>query len=208
KFLTIKPSLQAGLDNLGKWYRKTDNSDAYFICLDFEMLNPSIKMAYFVDKWDAKWVEAGKKSLESRFNKYLVAHSNAEVNTATSGEPLPSTARPTAGCYGSSWMRSAVQAHQAASLANQDPYQELKSYLEAPLEDLDDGEVVRWWGHHILTYPILSWMAQDYLAIPGSSVAAEQAFSSGGITGAARHNHLLPDVFEALQLLKSTYCNG
>ncbi|KDQ49392.1 hypothetical protein JAAARDRAFT_91682, partial [Jaapia argillacea MUCL 33604] len=50
---------------------------------------------------------------------------------------------------------------------------------------------------HASTYPILSHMAHDYLAIPGSSVAAEQAFSSGDITGTAQCNHLRPDVFEA-----------
>lgn len=51
-------------------------------------------------------------------------------------------------------------------------------------------------------------IAKDYLAIQGSAVASERAFSSGGITGTARRNSLLPEVFEALQLLKSAYRQG
>ncbi|KAG2336034.1 hypothetical protein BDR05DRAFT_897305 [Suillus weaverae] len=41
-----------------------------------------------------------------------------------------------------------------------------------------------------------------------SAVASEHVFSSGGITGTARRNSLLPEVFKALQLLKSAYREG
>jgi len=51
-------------------------------------------------------------------------------------------------------------------------------------------------------------MARDYLAIQGSSVPSEQAFSSGGLTGTSLRNHLSPATFEALQILKSAYRNG
>jgi len=33
KFTEIVPAVRAGLDNLKKWYRKMDETDAYFICL-------------------------------------------------------------------------------------------------------------------------------------------------------------------------------
>lgn len=51
-------------------------------------------------------------------------------------------------------------------------------------------------------------MARDYLAIQGSATPSERAFSSGGLTGTKRRNRLKPEVFEALQLLKSGYRNG
>jgi len=51
-------------------------------------------------------------------------------------------------------------------------------------------------------------MARDYLAIQGSAVPSECAFSSGGITAAACHNRMSADTFESLQLLKSAYRNG
>jgi hypothetical protein len=51
-------------------------------------------------------------------------------------------------------------------------------------------------------------MARDYLAIQGSSTAAERAFSSGTLTGTKLRNRLSAKFFEVLQLLKSGYRNG
>ena len=50
-------------------------------------------------------------------------------------------------------------------------------------------------------------MAPDYLAILGSSVPSERAFSSGGLTGTSLRNRLASEIFEALQILKSAYKN-
>jgi hAT family C-terminal dimerisation region len=61
---------------------------------------------------------------------------------------------------------------------------------------------------HSVQYPTMAKIAKDYLAIQGSAVASERSFSRGGITGTARRNCLLPETFEALQLLKSAYCQG
>jgi hAT family C-terminal dimerisation region len=51
-------------------------------------------------------------------------------------------------------------------------------------------------------------MARDYLAIQGSSVPSERAFSSGGLSGTLLRNRLSPATFEALQILKSAYRNS
>jgi len=51
-------------------------------------------------------------------------------------------------------------------------------------------------------------MACDYLAIQGSSVPSERAFSSGGLTGTSLRYRLTPATFEALQILKSAYRNN
>jgi len=51
-------------------------------------------------------------------------------------------------------------------------------------------------------------MACDYLVIQGSSTPSERVFSSGGLTGTARWNRLLTEIFESLQILKSAYRNG
>ncbi|KAJ7217985.1 hypothetical protein GGX14DRAFT_599060, partial [Mycena pura] len=51
-------------------------------------------------------------------------------------------------------------------------------------------------------------MARDYLAIQGSSTSAKRDFSGGVLTGTKLQNWLSPDLFEALQLLKSGYRNG
>ena len=46
--------------------------------------------------------------------------------------------------YGYAWMREAVGACQAADRSRVDPREELKVYLEVPLEVMDD--IVEWWG--------------------------------------------------------------
>jgi hypothetical protein len=33
KFVDIKDAIHAGMANLAKWYRKTEDTDVYFICL-------------------------------------------------------------------------------------------------------------------------------------------------------------------------------
>ena len=59
-----------------------------------------------------------------------------------------------------------------------------------------------------MQYPTLSHMARDYLAIQGSAVPSEHAFSSGALTSTACRNQLSGDIFEALQILKSGNQNG
>ena len=33
RFTSIAPAIQAGLDNLNKWYNKTEHTDAHIMCL-------------------------------------------------------------------------------------------------------------------------------------------------------------------------------
>ena len=121
-------------------------------------------------------------------------------------------------------MRAAVRFHHDAERSVSEPCDELKRYIESPLEDVEN--VVAWWGvsdhllhhpspltqsklqHHSIQYPTLSRIARDYLAIQGSATPSERAFSSGGTTGTAKRNRLTPEAFEALQLLKSAYRKG
>ena len=48
-------------------------------------------------------------------------------------------------------------------------------------------------------------MARDYLAIQGSSVASERAFSSAGLTDDIRRNHTETEAFGKMQVLKYAY---
>jgi hAT family C-terminal dimerisation region len=108
--------------------------------------------------------------------------------------------------YGGSYLLEAVQSFRQEAKAAGNPRDELKLYLESGPEVTSD--VVGWWGHQDSRYPTLMRMACDYLAIQGSATPSEHAFSSGGITDTARRNRLSPKLFEALQILKSAYCNG
>ena len=53
--------------------------------------------------------------------------------------------------------------------------------------------------------PTWASLAVDYLAIMGSSVSSERAFSAAGITISKRRNRLKADIVEALEFLKCMY---
>jgi hypothetical protein len=57
-------------------------------------------------------------------------------------------------------------------------------------------------------YPILTQMARDYLPIQGLATPSKCAFSNMSLTNTKQCNRLAPEMFEALQILKSAYCNG
>lgn len=117
-------------------------------------------------------------------------------------------------------MRSAVQSRHDAERTSSNPHDELKRYMESPLEDVAD--VIGWWGvsdHQTVSCTITNTIVASHhtvsdtledgkLAIQGSATPSEHAFSSGGTTGTAKRNRLKPEVFEALQLLKGGYRNG
>jgi len=104
-------------------------------------------------------------------------------------------------------MLAAVNARKMADKTKSAPRDELKSYLESPLE-ADVEDVVAWWGKHTTHYPVLSSMARDFLAIQGSAAPSERAFSSGSLTDTKQRNRISPALFEAIQILKSAYHNG
>ncbi|KAG6436805.1 hypothetical protein SASPL_101707 [Salvia splendens] len=62
----------------------------------------------------------------------------------------------------------------------------------------DDFDILMWWKTYGISYPILSEMAKDILAIPISSVASESAFSMGGRMLSIFINSLAPEMVEAL----------
>src|SRR5262245_47021683 len=61
---------------------------------------------------------------------------------------------------------------------------------------------------YALRYPTLARVARDYLAIQGSAVKCERAFSSSGLTITDRRNLLDPQTVGALQILKSAHANN
>lgn len=86
KFNGVANTIHLGLENICKWYRKTDDMDMYFVCLgEFFLLNssaastdsnyialdPNYKLAYTKDKWDTQYFEDGIAHLENLVSAYL-----------------------------------------------------------------------------------------------------------------------------------------
>ncbi|KAK2656181.1 hypothetical protein Ddye_009233 [Dipteronia dyeriana] len=90
---------------------------------------------------------------------------------------------------------------------SQSQYVELNKYLstEYSITDNDDftiNDLLKWWQNKRNTFPILSRLACDVLAIPVSTVSSEQVFSTAGRIIEDRRCSLAPDAVEALTCLK------
>jgi hypothetical protein len=76
QFSELEGALRKGLANLDKWYRKVNDTDAYFICLGIcynsflntlimhsLVLDPNFKTAYAESKWQPEIFEAAMERL-------------------------------------------------------------------------------------------------------------------------------------------------
>ncbi|XP_050225706.2 zinc finger BED domain-containing protein RICESLEEPER 2-like [Mercurialis annua] len=76
---------------------------------------------------------------------------------------------------------------------------ELEVYLsEAPVDNDDGFDILKWWKLNSGRFPILSRMARDILAVPISTVASESAFSTSGRVLDCFRSSLTPKLVEAL----------
>ena len=63
-----------------------------------------------------------------------------------------------------------------------------------------DADPFRWWKEHQVIFPYILKVAQQYLCVPGISVASETVFSTAGDIVSASHS-LDPEHVDMLILL-------
>ncbi|KAF5337979.1 hypothetical protein D9758_014306 [Tetrapyrgos nigripes] len=199
KYTKFTDALNAGVDKLGNYYNKTSDSDAYVFSM---LLNPNEKMGYFKANWDE---DECKEVLA--FTEQIFKERYEELNGKSALSQRRSLAKSD-----STLLRelsddeddeSTTQGSVRNSATTPEPWRsEFNLYLSA-IDVVPTGmSIVKWWGSRTSTYPTWSSLARDYLAIMGSSVSSERAFSGGGIVISKRRNRLKSDVVEALQFLK------
>lgn len=217
RFLPVHSALIAGIESLRKYYELMDVSSVYIVSL---ALNPAFKMEYFRTNWSDSDYKKGVYALQVIFDQYAAFYTNllqstgqpSALSTTSSLAAIDSAGGPGSMAdnnFGISWMLSATTKRISEETQAVNPRKELTNYLDSPLEvDASGCKAIEWWGHHQLTYPILSRLARDYLAIPASSTASERAFSSAGLIGTDRRSRLGGELFEHIQILKSGMKNG
>lgn len=77
---------------------------------------------------------------------------------------------------------------------------EISRYLKEIKCEMQQNPLV-WQKSHALTYPYLSLAARTYLAIQGTSVAAERVFSTAGLVLNAQRSRLDPDLVDKILFL-------
>ena len=80
--------------------------------------------------------------------------------------------------------------------------EEFSAYLSIPLSD-ENTDPLEWWKVNKVQFPNLSWMAQDYLAIPATSVPSEESFSAGKNLITDKRNRLAGKTIRTCMCLRS-----
>ncbi|KAJ3001937.1 hypothetical protein NUW54_g6121 [Trametes sanguinea] len=170
---------------------------------DGTVLDPTQKAKHLEKYWGIALTAEAKQRAEVIFKaRHERLHEAAEANIEL---PPPSNSRhPTSASAKAHPAHPSPLRRRARTPLCSEPWrEEFDGYLGAP-ERLNGKTIVQWWGLNAARYPVWASLARDYLSVMGSSVSAERAFSSAGITVSKRRNRLKGDIVEALQGLKCT----
>ncbi|KAH6768990.1 hypothetical protein C2S51_014326 [Perilla frutescens var. frutescens] len=82
------------------------------------------------------------------------------------------------------------------------PYEELEAYFTADFEYIDaEFDVLKWWSRRTMSFPIMSLIARDVLAVPASTASVNQTFCLGGYALDERQSTINPQDLEKQILL-------
>ncbi|KAF5331561.1 hypothetical protein D9611_007605 [Ephemerocybe angulata] len=215
EFSPIKEAIEAGLANLVKWYKSTDNTALYFIA---HFIDPVRKDKYVCAVWEDSYVDAGLEKFQDVFSQYKAAYNAEQLSMGAIEEDVEEegVAAPNL-CDADAWMDHMIKTNASQSAPAPDSaaavfgntYAELNCYLAEPIVKCQDcPDPVAWWGNQGAQFPILHRIAQDYLAVPASSALIEHAFSMSARTDDPRRGNLGEVKFGVIQRLRDVYREG
>ncbi|KAG2346979.1 hypothetical protein BDR05DRAFT_945396 [Suillus weaverae] len=182
RFSQVRDTILKGLNNVAKWYDKTKATNAYFICL---ALDPNVKLPIL----SISGIQNPSKSVSKILNECLTTPVDADIKQAPPGQAQ----------YGCSWVLAAVQAHVSG----------LRKTRDEHISDVDCATTAQPENRH----PTLSCLGQGmhtHLITPSLGLLLNllHMYLQSPLEQTGDVNRLNKDVFENLQLLKSTYRNG
>lgn len=186
----VTKAAQAALDKMLEYYSKTDNdSDAYMISM---LCNPQFNVPYMVDKsWEAELISDYRDLFLRTLKQYDLepALTNGDGQTLEEDDEFGEQV----------YIQPAMRGGAGRTLE-----QEAAAYHGEPRVGQDD-DILKWWFGKRGTYPRIYRMAMDYLAIQGTSTAAERDFSSAGRIHTTKRASMKAKTLERVFLLKSWY---
>ncbi|KAF7574188.1 Dimer-Tnp-hAT domain containing protein [Pyrenophora tritici-repentis] len=195
---------------LSKYYSKTDAERGFlFNCAT--ILDPTQKLtAYEDDSWEPQY----KHLYRGQFLAYLDRYDNTDGRGSTPGSSIVKRRS-----LGNEWFRkpappptSALNSFssQNSSLVESDKTtgptrQEGESYLSTACVMTDDSfDILEWWKTNEPTYPRLSQVAKDILAIPIAQVGVERVFNVAKDVIGSRRHRLSARTIQQIMVLKDT----
>jgi hypothetical protein len=178
----LRKAVDAAKQKLLAYYAKADAA-VYPIAT---IIDPRVKTAYYErEDWEGEWVREAKAAIKGAFSSYdnTAMAQREEVQSMGAPEVIKSRA----------FKRQRVRRRN-----------ELKNYLsQEEAEHFPEFDVLQWWRGHNASYPRLSRMARDYLAVPSTSAPAERAFSKGSDLVSAKRASLSAESIRACMCLQS-----
>ncbi|KZV88849.1 hypothetical protein EXIGLDRAFT_564748, partial [Exidia glandulosa HHB12029] len=193
----FKDALDIALEKLEEYHDISSNSSGHPATL---LLSPSTLSARFTCSW-ARERQTGiiKPNLDGTLSPTSPSLSDVGPRPSTSQKAGLNRLRADAACSST--------APAASSTAAELWRAEYDCFLNTHYDVPEDMSLLRWWGMYAAQLPTWASFGADYLAIMSSSISAEWAFSSAGLTITKHRNRLKGDIVEALQVIKCTLRN-
>jgi hypothetical protein len=145
---------------------------------------------------------------EENVSKAAAAASSTQNASSSAGRSLgttPASKLPTPGSHQftlTTLAESDEECNAADFLPASHSASEVETYTDRHRE-LKHVCPFAWWSTHREEFPILHQIAMDHMAIPATSIAAEQLFSGMGLMCTARRNRLKPQRIRELVSIKN-----
>jgi len=175
-------AVDAARSKLCDYYAKADAA-VYPVAT---IIDPRVKLGYYErEGWEEECVLEAKATAKRVFDSYVPAqHEEAQPQPVSKG-----------------YKKSKAFRRRRNNCPCKD---ELRRYLgEKEVDDCPDFDVLQWWRGSAGTYPHLSRMARDYLAVPSTGAPAERAFSKGAELVDSKRASLDPETIKKSMCMQS-----
>jgi hypothetical protein len=184
-------AIEFGWQILNKYYAATDKSPLWIAAV---VMHPRWKWNFFELKWanEAGWIRDGRAAVkglwERRYKNTVpilpISQTQLEHNSSFQN-----------------WMAD-LEMQMDTNVTD-----ELDNYLSLP-RDPAISNPLQWWKEHEQTFPNLSKLAYDLLAVPAMSSECERAFSRAGYSMDPRRTTMGDELIEAGECTKSWCLQG
>ncbi|OAA44445.1 Ribonuclease H-like protein [Cordyceps fumosorosea ARSEF 2679] len=188
---------------LNEYYIKLGESPLFAASV---ILHPGLGIRYLEINWATEeqlvWVRDAKTGLSRYIDKWyrpLVPHGSCETSTGGPATMLVAPDKPHEASDFRQWVMSRMSRATATG-------SELDRYMRLESQETDDP--VRWWMAHQGSFPVLSQLALDVLAIPAMAADCERSFSLAKLSLTSQRLSMSSTTLEALQCLKNWTRHG